>query len=110
MNPVEYANPNEMFMINNLADEWRKETPIPRSWFKKNWKSRKYGGETYWWVGRYPSRKDVRFKKIIGFIRELQRTRKGLDMKYRVVKDGSYYLLYVNNLNFVITNVVGHPI
>jgi hypothetical protein len=52
----------------------------------------------------------VRFKKIIGFIRELQRTRKGLDMKYRVVKDGSYYLLYVNNLNFVITNVVGHPI
>ena len=110
MGSIIFADPNEMFMINNLVDEWRKGKKIPISWFKNNWKSRKYDGETYWWVGRYPSRNDVRFKKIVGFIRELQRTRKGLDMKYRVVKDGSYYLLYANNLDFVITNVAGHPI
>lgn len=103
---LQYATPKEMFMMQNLAEESMKRGSVAIPWFERNWKSRTFDGEKYWWAGRYRSQHQKELREMISFIRE----KRSLNIKYRTVKDGAYTLLYVTNIGFVSYNFGSHPI
>jgi len=87
------ANPKELFMLIALDEQ---KFPAPKSFFNNRWKKRVFDEISYFWCGRYETKKVAeKYGKQL----------RGIGKRYRITKSGNQYLLWCNDCGVVDYNI-----